>query len=157
PPDARDRERPLLRRLLRHRSGGEPGRRAAEPRLHRRRAPARAREALRVGLEGAAHESRSRAHARVGGLPRSGRGAAALRGGWRGRGERDRRATGRMPARGIGARRPMMWLRRSMLSGFLWLLIGSLVLGIGAAEWVQAEGGLRVVVDRWGIWGPLIG
>jgi uncharacterized membrane protein YdjX (TVP38/TMEM64 family) len=51
----------------------------------------------------------------------------------------------------------MMWLRRSMLSGFVWLLLGSVVLGIGAVEWVEAEGGLRVVVERWGIWGPLIG
>lgn len=51
----------------------------------------------------------------------------------------------------------MMWLRRSMLSGFAWLLVASLVLGIGAAVWVEEEGGLRLLVERWGIWGPLIG
>lgn len=50
----------------------------------------------------------------------------------------------------------MMWLRRSMVSGFLWLLVASVVLGIGALVWVEEEGGLRVLVERWGIWGPLI-
>jgi uncharacterized membrane protein YdjX (TVP38/TMEM64 family) len=44
-----------------------------------------------------------------------------------------------------------------MLSGFLWLLLGAVVLSLLAEKWVEAEGGLRTVVERWGIWGPLIG
>jgi uncharacterized membrane protein YdjX (TVP38/TMEM64 family) len=51
----------------------------------------------------------------------------------------------------------MKRLKRVFVSGFLWLLIGTIVLGVAAEMWVQEEGGLRTVVERWGIWGPLIG
>ena len=51
----------------------------------------------------------------------------------------------------------MIWVRRVMLSGFLWLIVFALVVGIAAEQWVEAEGGLRLVVERWGIWGPLVG
>ena len=51
----------------------------------------------------------------------------------------------------------MIWARRMMVSGFLWLLVGSVVVAVIAEKWVEAEGGLRLLVERWGIWGPLIG
>ncbi len=51
----------------------------------------------------------------------------------------------------------MIWARRVMLSSFLWLAVGALILSLIAERWVEAEGGLRTVVERWGIYGPLIG
>jgi uncharacterized membrane protein YdjX (TVP38/TMEM64 family) len=48
-------------------------------------------------------------------------------------------------------------LKKIAVSGFLWLLLGAIVLGVLAEMWVQEEGGLRTVVERWGIWGPSIG
>ena len=51
----------------------------------------------------------------------------------------------------------MIWARRVMLSSFLWLAIGAVLVSLVAERWVEAEGGLRTVVERWGIYGPLIG
>jgi uncharacterized membrane protein YdjX (TVP38/TMEM64 family) len=46
-------------------------------------------------------------------------------------------------------------MRRVLFSRFLWILAGLIILSIVANRWVEAEGGPREVLARWGVWAPL--
>ncbi len=47
-------------------------------------------------------------------------------------------------------------LLRLAMSKFVWVLFGLALLAFAIDEWVTVEGGPRAVVERWGIWAPLI-
>jgi uncharacterized membrane protein YdjX (TVP38/TMEM64 family) len=46
-------------------------------------------------------------------------------------------------------------VRRVLVSRFLWIFAGLLLLSLVANRWVEAEGGPRAVVAEWGVWAPL--
>jgi uncharacterized membrane protein YdjX (TVP38/TMEM64 family) len=48
------------------------------------------------------------------------------------------------------------WLRRLSTSKFLWMLVVLVALALAIEKWVAVEGGPRAVVQRWGIWAPLV-
>ena len=50
----------------------------------------------------------------------------------------------------------MKLLRRILLSRFVWIFVALILASLSINRWVDAEGGARVVVERWGIWGPLV-
>jgi len=47
-------------------------------------------------------------------------------------------------------------LQRVLLSRFVWIAILLVVVSIAADKWVEAEGGPRAAVARWGVWAPLV-
>jgi uncharacterized membrane protein YdjX (TVP38/TMEM64 family) len=50
----------------------------------------------------------------------------------------------------------LIWVRRILLSKFIWLFVGIVLAALAVHKWVDFEGGPRQVVERWGIWAPLI-
>jgi uncharacterized membrane protein YdjX (TVP38/TMEM64 family) len=50
----------------------------------------------------------------------------------------------------------MTWLRRLSTSKFIWMLLALVALAFAIDKWITVEGGVRAVVQRWGIWAPLV-
>lgn len=50
----------------------------------------------------------------------------------------------------------MTLFTRIVLSRFFWLLLALVLISIGLDRWVDAEGGPRQAVERFGIWAPLV-
>ena len=50
----------------------------------------------------------------------------------------------------------MIWVRKILLSKFIWLFVGIILVAIAVREWVDFEGGPRQVVQSMGIWAPLV-
>lgn len=50
----------------------------------------------------------------------------------------------------------MNLLRLAFRSRFVWIVLGLVAASLWIDRWVDAEGGARTVVERWGVWGPLI-
>lgn len=51
---------------------------------------------------------------------------------------------------------PVTWIRKIVLSRFIWLLLGVIALGLMMNRWMDEEGGPRAVVQQYGIWAPLV-
>lgn len=49
----------------------------------------------------------------------------------------------------------MTWIRKIVLSRFIWLLLGVVALGLLMNHWMDEEGGPRKVVQQYGLWAPL--
>lgn len=47
-------------------------------------------------------------------------------------------------------------LRKVFASRFLWTFVALILASLWIDRWVEGEGGARVVVERWGVWGPIV-